>query len=125
MKNKIKYPIYFLCIAIIFLLFVGCWKMIKYTNYSEASAFDLQEIKEGTYIIYHSVSSNVPADNYDVVLLRYENQIHEYKGCVTICSTNDKPHVKIISRPNISNNDEVFVFVPDGTVEFANNVSLR
>ena len=45
---------------IIVFVFFGVYKLAQYAEYTEEYSYELQEIKDGTYAIYHSVSSNVP-----------------------------------------------------------------
>ena len=54
-------------LMIIVFVFFGVYKLVQYAEYTEEYSYELQEIKDGTYAIYYSVSSNVPANNYDVV----------------------------------------------------------
>lgn len=77
------------------------------------------------YAIYHSVSSNVPSHNYDVITVCYNDQIHMFQGTVNIQQTNDKPYIEITAKPHINYGDEITVFIPKGAVEFADNVGLR
>lgn len=110
---------------IIATIFFGVYKFVSYGEYTEEYSYELQEIKDGTYAIYHSVSSNVPSHNYDVITVCYNDQIHMFQGTVNIQQTNDKPYIEITAKPHINYGDEITVFVPKGTVEFVDNVGLR
>ena len=110
---------------IIVFVFFGVYKLVQYAEYTEEYSYELQEIKDGTYAIYHSVSSNVPANNYDVVTICYNGQIHMFQGEVIIQQTNDTPYVNIIRKPHMNNADEITVFIPKGTIEFVDNVGLK
>lgn len=112
-------------LMIIVFVFFGVYKLVQYAEYTEEYSYELQEIKDGTYAIYHSVSSNVPANNYDVITICYNGQIHMFQGEVIIQQTNDTPYVNIISKPHMSNADEITVFIPKGTIEFVDNVGLK
>ena len=83
---------------IIAAIFFGVYKFVSYGEYTEEYSYDLQEIKDDTYAIYHSVN---------------------------IQQTNDKPYIEITAKPHINYGDEITVFIPKGTVEFADNVGLR
>lgn len=48
-----------------------------------------------------------------------------FQGTVNIQQTNDKPYIEITAKPHINYGDEITVFIPKGTVEFADNVGLR
>lgn len=110
---------------IIVFVFFGVYKLVQYAEYTEEYSYELQEIKDGTYAIYHSVSSNVPANNYDVVTICYNGQIHMFQGEVIIQQTNDTPYVNIIRKPHMNNADEITVFIPKGAIEFIDNVGLK
>ncbi|MFR3950798.1 MAG: hypothetical protein ACLTY2_01975 [Coprococcus eutactus] len=110
---------------IIATIFFGVYKFVSYGEYTEEYSYELQEIKDGTYAIYHSVSSNTPPHNYDVITVCYNGQIHMFQGTVNIQQTNDKPHIEITAKPHINYVDEITVFIPKGTIEFAYNIGLR
>lgn len=107
---------------IIAAIFFGVYKIVSYGEYTEEYSYELQEIKDGTYAIYHSVSSNTP---YDVITVCYNDQIHMFQGTVNIQQTNNKPYIEITAKPHINYGDEITVFIPKGTVEFVDNVGLR
>ena len=112
-------------LMIIAFIFFAVFKLAQYGEYTEEYSYELQEIKDGTYAIYHSVSSNVPANNYDVITICYNGQIHMFQGEVIIQQTNDTPYVNIIRKPHMNNADEITVFIPKGTIEFVDNVGLK
>lgn len=122
-KAYIKSTIF--VVVIIAAIFFGVYKFVSYGEYTEEYSYELQEIKDGTYAIYHSVSSNVPSHNYDVITICYNGQIHMLQGTVNIQQTNGKPYVEIIAKPHLNNADKITVFIPKGTVEFADNVGLE
>ena len=110
---------------IIVFVFFGVYKLAQYAEYTEEYSYELQEIKDDTYAIYHSVSSNVPSHNYDVITVCYNDQIHMFQGTVNIQQTNGKPYVKIIAKPHLNNANKITVFIPKGMIEFADNVGLK
>ena len=112
-------------VVIIAAICFGLYKIISYGEYTEEYSYELQEIKDGTYAIYHPASSNVSSYNYDVITICFNDQIHMLQGTVNIQQTNDKPYIEIIAKPHMSNADEITVFIPRGTVEFTDNVGLR
>lgn len=122
-KEYIKYLLIITCILT--LIFFGLYKLISYGEYAEEYSYELEEIKSGAYAIYNTVSSTTPAHNYNVVTICYNGQIHVFQGTVNICQTNNKPHADIISRPHMNYNDEITIYVPKGTVEFAEGVGVR
>lgn len=122
-KTYIKNTIF--VVVIIATIFFGAYKFSSYLKYTGDYSYELQEIKDGTYAIYHSVSSNVPSHNYDVITVCYNDQIHMFQGTVNIQQTNNKPCIEIAAKPHINYGDEITVFIPKGTVEFTDNVGLK
>lgn len=110
-------------IIITIIVFLGIHKFSSYVKYTEKYSCDLQEIKDDTYVIYHSASSK--SHNYDVIIVCYNDQIHMFQGTINIQQTNNKPYIEITAKPHINYGDEITVFIPKGTVEFADNVGLE
>lgn len=115
----------FIIMCVLALMYLAVFKLFSYANYTEEYSYELEEIKSGTYAIYNTVSSTTPAHNYNVVTICYNGQIHVFQGTVNICQTNNKPHADIISRPHMNYNDEITIYVPKGTIEFAEGVGVR
>lgn len=108
----------FVFIAIVLLL----WGVYNSTYYNQ-SEYALSEIESGVYCIYNTVSSKVPAENYEIVTLCCNSQIMTFKGSIDIICSTDKPHV-IIKDYNIANGDKIIVYVPNNTVKFQENVGV-
>lgn len=109
---------------IIILIFSGI-KFISYINYQEKHSYNLQEIEDNNYAIYYSVVSNIPAKNYDVIIVCYKDQIHKICGRVNIQQTNGRPCVEIITKPHINNANEIIVSIPKGGIKIINSVGLK
>lgn len=60
-----------------------------------------------------------------MITVCYNDQIHMFQGTVNIQQTNNKPYIEITIKPHINYDDEITVFIPKGTVEFADNVGLE
>ena len=117
-----------LCICVIVVLIAIFAAMVLDTmfaleNYKE-SEYVLSEIGDGVYGIYTVVSSSVPANNYEMVTLCCNGTIFTFKGDVTISFTDGNPRV-IFRDYNIVNSDDIFVYVPEGTIKFQENVGLK
>ena len=91
----------------------------QYTEYK----YQLDEISNGVYAIYYNTHSRVPAYNYDVVTLCCDGNVHTFKGDVYISYTNDKPHA-VARISNLVNSDDVYVYVPKGTVVYQPSVDI-
>ena len=122
-KEYIKSTLFIICILA--LIFFGVYKLVSYGEYTEEYSYKLEEVKTGIYAIYNAVSSTTPAHNYEVVTICYNGQIRVFQGTVNIQQTNDTPHADIISRPHMNYNDEITIYIPKGTVEFAEGVGVR
>ncbi len=122
-KQSIQYLMIIICILAS--IFFGAYKFSLWADYTEEYSYELEEVKSGTYAIYNTVSSTVPAHNYNMVTICYNGQIHVFQGTVNICQTSNKPHVDIISKPHKNYSDEITIYVPKGTIEFAEGVGVR
>lgn len=112
-------------VAIVLILFGAISYFIYYASWSEESAYELQNIDDnGNYAIYHTVSSSIPADNYEVVYACFNNAMHTLKGNVSITYTNDTPHIDII-RTHIVYGDTYNLYIPKGSVIYEGNVGTR
>jgi hypothetical protein len=92
----------------------------KYTEYQSP----LYEMSDGVYAIYYTTHSSVPAYNYEVVTVCCNGNICTFKGNVNISFTNDEPYIKV-KQYNIVNADEVYVYVPQGTVSYQPSVNVN
>lgn len=119
MKKKIS----ILVIAVLILLPV--FNFVRYVTWSEEYVYDLQQIdSDENYVVYYTISSTVPADNYEVVYVCYENIMHTLKGNVTINYTSEEPYIHI-KDINVVNEDEYDLYVPKGTVIYEDGVGTR
>ena len=114
-------------VAIIFLvltvvLFV-IWGVKSETEYVETK-YNLSELNDGVYAIYYTTHSTVPAHNYEVITLNCNGNIYTFQGHVQITYTDDSPYV-IHQKRNIVNADRMYVYVPNGSVEFQGSVMVK
>ena len=114
-------------VAIIFLvltvvLFV-IWGVKSETEYVETK-YNLSELNDGVYAIYYTTHSTVPAHNYEVVTLNCDGNIYTFQGHVQITYTDDNPYV-IYQKRNIVNADRMYVYIPNGSVEFQGSVMVK
>ena len=94
-----------------------------YSVYYDENHYELSEIENGVYAIYCTVSSNVPAQNYEMVTLCCDGNIMTLKGSVNISYTNNSPYV-IIKDYNIVNRDEIYIHIPEGTMKIQESVGV-
>lgn len=85
--------------------------------------YDLCEIDDGVYAVYYTTHSRAPAYNYEVVTLCCGGAIRIFKGHVHIEFTDGKPHARA-RISNMINSDEVYVYVPKGTVVYQPSVDI-
>lgn len=96
----------------------------RYCIWSEEYTYQLQEIDNGVYVQYHRVFSTVPADNYEVVQVCFNDTLHTLTGDVTIIYNNDVPQLSVTTN-HFVNGDEIIVYVPKGSVLHYNDVGVR
>lgn len=123
-KTKESIKCLFIIMCVLALMCLAVFKLISYANYAEEYSYELEEIKPGTYAIYNTVSYCMD-DKYEVVTICYNGKIHVIQGTVNIHQTNDKPYADIISKPHRKYSDEITIYVPKGTVEFAEGVGVK
>lgn len=90
-------------------------------TYSETFEYGLTELSDGIYGYYNSVASNIPSENYDMIVLCLNGQIYTLKGDVNIHYTDGE--CKLIWHDvKIVNGDTYEVYVPAGTIEMRPNL---
>lgn len=105
-------------VAISLLLSIGLIAtiVIKAEQYTEYE-YQLSEIQDGIYGTYSTIVSTVPAQNCDVITLCCDGQIRTFRGTVHITYTNHRSYV-LYRDVGYHNGDELWVYVPTGTIEF-------
>lgn len=117
MKKKIKYIIISILVICPIIMFIRY--ATKYTEHN----YTLSEIEDGYYAIYYTTHSNVPAENYEVVRLCYNNSIYTLNGNISITYTEQEPYV-YIKDTNIVHGDEIHVYLPKGSVRYEESVNI-
>ena len=93
-------------IAIMLILVGTLLYFVHYTSWSKEVSYELQNIDDdGNYAIYHTVSSSIPADNYEVAYVCFNDAMHTLEGNVSITYTNDNPHIDITWTHLVYGND--------------------
>lgn len=111
-------------LTIIIGLIVIIGSLINYGNKYIEYQSTLYEMNDGVYAIYYTTHSRVPAYNYEVITVCCNGSISTFKGDVNISFTNDKPYIRVKQYYNIVNSDEVYVYVPQGTVDYQSSVDI-
>lgn len=110
-------------VIFIFLAMIrGCINFAQYTNWHEQQTYTLSEFEDGTYGIYTQVVSTTPSHNYEMItLLLNGNTVHTFKGNVIIHYTDGTPKA-VVDDYNVVYGDDIFVYVPAGTIKFHESV---
>lgn len=87
--------------------------------------YSLIELNDGVYAVCTNVVSNVPANNYEMITICCNGQIRTYKGYASITYTDKEPYAIVRDYYNLVNGEEVFIYVPYGSVEFNSSVSSK
>ena len=122
-KKIDKGTLCFILVCILILTFIGYKVYQAETQYVERK-YDLYEMDEGVYAIYYTTHSSVPAHNYEVVTVCCNGSIRTFKGDVYISFINSNPYVKIYDY-NIVYADDIYVYVPQGTVSYRASVNVE
>lgn len=121
MKKIDKPTMIIIGIIILFLAFI-CGSYHHCNQYTEHE-YSLTEMNDGVYAIYYTTHSRVPAYNYDVVTLCCEGNTYTFKGDVFISFTDGEPYAKV-KNYNMVNADDIYVYVPQGAVNYAESVNI-
>ena len=118
-KNAILYGL----ILLICLGLGSCTKRwIDYKNEQNTYEYKLGELEPGVYGYYNAVRSNIPSENYDMVVLYFSGKIWTLDGDVNIHYTDGQPKLIWIDR-NLVHGDTFEVYVPEGTINFRPNLT--
>jgi hypothetical protein len=121
MKLAKKILVYGLAI-VLGLYLASCVKSCHdYTTYSNTVEYDLHELDDGVYGYYNAVTSNIPAENYEMIVLCLNGQIFTLNGDVNIYYTDDAPKL-IWTDVNRVHGDTFDVYVPSGSIEMRPNL---
>lgn len=124
MKLAKKIMTYVLLAAIIFSCVYGLKSCYNYTTYSETHEYSLTDLGDGIYGYYNAVTSSIPAENYEMIVVCLGGQIYTLKGDVNIHYT-DTEHRLVWTSTNIVNGDTFDIYVPLGSIELRPNLTLR
>lgn len=120
-KEDIKCGIIF--IGIIVLIVAAIVGMIYYSNQYTEYEYKLCDMGDGVYAIYYTTHSRAPAYNYEVVTVCCNGNVHTFQGDVNISFTDGEPYIKV-KDSNTVNADEMYVYVPQGTVIYQPSVDI-
>lgn len=120
-KKINKFTAIVIIICMLFVALIG--GLIHHMHQYTEREYQLYEIENEVYAIYYTTHSDVPADNYEVITLCCGGNICTFEGHVSISFTNENPYVKV-KNYNMVNADEIYVYVPQGTVSYAENIGM-
>lgn len=119
MINKIT-----VVVVAIFLITIGLFGfLIIYGDQCTEYEYRLTEVQDGIYGTYSTVVSSIPAQNYDIITLCCNGNIRTFKGTVHIFYIDGDAYVKH-KDSNIVNADELWVYVPFGTIEYQGTTGI-
>ena len=121
MKKIDKPTMIMIGICILFFAIIGI--AICHGNRYTEHRYSLSEINDDVYAIYYNTHSNVPAENYEVIVLCCEGNVYTFSGNVYISFTEGEPYAHV-KNYNMVNSDEVYVYVPQGTIIYKESVNV-
>lgn len=123
MKRIKKYKFYIIAfLFVISTLFIIVRWFGKQAEYHE-SRYELEEIENGVYVNYYQTHSSIPAQNYEVAEICVGGNIFTYRGSVNILYINGQPYA-IVKQNNLVNDDEVYLYIPKGTLQMLSSVRI-
>lgn len=121
MKLAKKILRYVLIAAFIFGCIYGVKSCYDYSTYSETHEYSLTEFDDGIYGYYNAVTSSIPSENYEMIVLCLSGQIYTLNGDVNIHYT-DNEHRLVWTSTNIVHGDTFDIYVPFGSIEMRPNL---
>ena len=119
--NKLKSKVISIGIFILLIAFVGY--LIHYAHQYTENKYLLSELNDGVYAIYYNTHSSIPAENYEVITVCCEGNVYTFNGDVFIFLIDGEPYVNV-KNYNMVNCDEIYVYVPQGTVVYEESVNI-
>lgn len=123
-KRKRNIKPYLIDIAVILCVCLLLGGLIHYGNQHTEHEYKLTELDDGVYGIYTVVSSRVPADNYEMITLCCNGNVYTFKGEISIKYTDTVEPYVVWHNYNLVNGDDIWVYVPNGTIEFQKGVGV-
>lgn len=121
-KRNIKPYLVTIAVILVFCLCIG--GLISYSYQCTKREYKLSELSDGVYGMYTVVSSRVPAQNYEMITLCCNGNIYTFKGNISIQYTDAIEPYMVLHDYNIVNGDDIWVYVPHGTIEFQKGVGV-
>lgn len=103
-------------------LLISSVMLVYNGNKHTENVYLLSPIEEGTYAVSYTVYETDKI-SYDVITLCCNGSIKTFKGDVHISFINENPYAQI-TEYNRSNSDDIYIYVPQGTVKYINSVDL-
>lgn len=110
----------FLCFLLCCLSIIAVRYINKYSEYE----YKLEPIENQTYVIYYNTYSNVPANNYEVVIFSSNGVLHTLKGEIHVNFVDNNYHAKVKDYENIVNASEVWLYIPKNSLSYRDNINI-
>lgn len=122
-ENKGEIITLIIILIVVLLIIAAIVGMIHYNNQYTEYEYQLCDMGDGVYAIYYTTHSRAPAYNYEVVTVCCNGNVHTFQGDVNISFTDGEPYIKV-KDSNTVNADEMYVYVPQGTVVYQPSVDI-
>lgn len=117
-KRALKILAIVLLVMLLLYLGKGC---VAYITYENTVEYRLHELEDGVYGYYNAVRSNIPAENYDMVIVCFGGNIFTLDGNINIHYTDSTPRI-VWKDINVVHGDTFDVYVPYGSIIFRPNL---
>lgn len=121
-KRNIRPHLITIVVILVFCLCIGA--LVSYGNRHTEHEYKLYELSDGVYGMYTVVSSSIPAQNYEMITLCCNGSVYTFKGNINIQHTDTVEPYVVWHNYNIVNGDDIWVYVPHGTIEFQKGVGV-
>lgn len=110
-------------LIIVLVIVMLCCMVSCYTTmtYSHTESYNLTEIEEGIYGYYTVVTSNIPAENYQMITLSLNGNVYTLDGQVNIHYA-DNEHRFVWTDTELRHGDTIDVYAPLGSIIFCSPI---
>ena len=116
-----------LLVILVFLVlakFVFDYMDRHFNEYTE-NTYILDELEDGVNVNTYRVSSNVPANNYDVAIICVDGVVKKYSGTIQLIYTEKQPYCVVKQYVNLCNSNYLTIYIPKGSIKYQENVGTR
>lgn len=112
--------------VILLIAFLFAYVILQISSPPKRYEFEIQEITDSVYAYREMVVSSVPAQNFTMTTFcDKDGNMHTVKGELEIVNNDSVSPYAVWMDYNIVNADKLFLYVPNGTVQYIGALSAE